>query len=78
MLTSKVNQEYARWWQFWLSKLPQNNTSSVSKVKAAALLKGHSLSVLEDRLRFIRNAERSVSPPRCAVGGIGSYIDEES
>lgn len=78
MLKSKVDQEYARWWQFWLSKLPQNDTSSVSKVKAAALLKSHSLSILEDRLRFLRNPATTISPLRCPTGGNGSYIDEES
>jgi hypothetical protein len=78
MLKSKVNQEYARWWQFWLSKLPQNDAASVSRVKATMLLKGPALSILEDRLRFLRNPARTISPLRCSTGAEGLYLDEES
>jgi hypothetical protein len=78
MLKSKVNQEYARWWQFWLSKLPPNDSSSVSKVRADVLLKGPSLSILEDRLRFLRNPAKTISPLRCSLGEKGAYLDEES
>ena len=67
MLKTKVYQEYARWWEFWLSKLPQNDTSSVSRVKAAAPLKSHSLSIPEDRLRYLRNPARTISL-RCPTG----------
>ena len=78
MLTSKLNQEYARWWQFWLSKLPQSDMNFPSRVKAAALLKSHSLSMPEDRLRFLRNAAKTMSPLQCPAGAKSLYLDEES
>jgi len=79
MLKTKVYQEYARWWEFWLSKLPQNDTSSVSRVKAAVpLLKSHSLSLPEDRWRFLPNPARTIHPLRCPTGANGAYMDEES
>lgn len=77
MLRSKVYQEYARWWEFWLSKLPQDDASSPSRVKAA-LLNSHSSSILEDRLRLLRNPARTLSPMRCPTEAKGLYIDEES
>lgn len=77
MLRSKVYQEYARWWEFWLSKLPQGDTSSPSRVKAA-LLKSHSSSIREDRLRLLRNPGRTLSPMRCPTEAKGLYFDEES
>lgn len=77
MLKGKVYQEYAKWWQFWLSKVPENDRSSVPRVKAAALLKSHSLFMTEDRLRFLGSSARTINPLRCPTGG-GSHIDEES
>jgi hypothetical protein len=78
MLRSKVNQEYARWWQFWLSKVPRSDTSSASRVKAAVLLRSRSLSVAEDRLRFLRDPAKTISPLRCPTPAKGLYLDEES
>jgi len=78
MLRSKINQEYARWWQFWLSKLPQSDTSSASRVKKAVLLRSRSLSIPEERLHFLPNPARTISPPRRPTAPKGICIDEES
>ena len=77
MLKTKVYQEYARWWEFWLSKLPPNDTSSVSRVKAAAPLRSDSLSIPEDQLRFLPSPARTIRL-RCPTGANGAYMDEES
>ena len=77
MLGNKVYQEYARWWQFWLSKVPQNDTSPHSTVKAA-VLRSHSFSIPEDRFHSLRNAARTINPLRCPTGAEGLYLDEES
>jgi hypothetical protein len=77
MLRSRVSQEYARWWQFWLSKLPHNEMSQPSKV-TAAMLNGHSFLVTADRLRVRRSPARTMIPLQCPAGTEGLYIDEES
>ena len=78
MLRSKINQEYARWWQFWLSKLPQSDTGSASRIKKAVLLRSRSLSLPEERLHFLQNPARIISPLRCPTASKGVQIDEES
>ena len=78
MLRSKINQEYARWWQFWLSKLPQSDTGSASRVKKAVLLRSRSLYIPEERLNFLQNPARTMSPLRCPTASSGVHIDEES
>ena len=79
MLRSKINREYATWWQFWLSKLPHRDTSSASRVKKAMLLRSRSLSTPEERLHFLPSP-RTISPPRrpTAPKGVCIDIDEES
>ena len=78
MRKRKINLEYARWWQFWLSKVPQSDTSSASRVKKAVLLRSRSLSIPEERLHLLRNPARTISPVRSPTAPKGVYIDEES
>ena len=77
MLRNKVSQEYARWWQFWLSKLPQC-TNVRSSATIAVLNNSNSFSITEDRLRYLRNPAKTISPLRCPTTAIGHYVDEES
>lgn len=78
MLRSKVYQEYAKWWQFWISKVPRNDTTSASRVKAAVLLRSRPLSMREPRLHFLQNPGKTITPLRCPTAPKGLYIDEES
>lgn len=78
MLRCKVYQEYARWWEFWLSKLPQSDASPTSRGKEALRLRAHSLFMAEHQLRFLRNPAGTISPLLCPTGEEDSYIDEES
>jgi len=78
MLRNKVSQEYARWWQFWLSKLPQGDKSLSASGNVAGLNKNDSFSIPGDRLRYLRNHAKSISPLLCPTTAIGLYVDEES
>ena len=77
MLRSRVSQEYARWWQFWLSKLPQGDASHSSSVTPIAS-SGHSFFIPADRLRALRSPAMTISSVQCAAGTERLYIDEES
>jgi hypothetical protein len=77
MLKSRVSQEYARWWQFWFSKLPQRDTGFQLTV-TATVLKTHSLSISTDRLRWLRNHAKAAGPLQCPVPAKSLCIDEES
>ena len=77
MLKSKVYQEYAKWWQFWLSKLPQNDTNQPLAVKGM-MLKRNSFAISADRLSCLRNSAKAISPLRCPTAVTGLCVDEES
>jgi len=77
MLRSKVSQEYAWWWQFWLSKLPQCDTN-LPPTATVAVLNSDSFSILGNRPRYMRNPAMTISPLRCPTAAIGLYVDEES
>lgn len=63
MLKRKAHEEYAKWWDYWMSKIPQNPIS----VQHSPANKDSNLQFSEKRASLLRQA-KGVRPQRNLAG----------
>jgi hypothetical protein len=54
MLKSKAYEEYAKWWDYWMSKIPQSPPIAVQRSPAK---KDSNVQFSEQRARLLRQAK---------------------
>jgi hypothetical protein len=54
MLKSKAYEEYAKWWDYWMSKIPQSPPIAVQQSPAK---KDSNVQFSEKRVRLLRQAK---------------------